>query len=238
MTLHVLPSKRAISASRRELVEMGASALDSAVVALGRRLRLIGGVKLGDVVKSWDLLHTVKFLNANISKADPVLDIGCYASEITSTLHKIGYTNLTGADLNPNLVKMPYQGQIRYEITDFMDTKFSDATFSAITSISVIEHGFDPPRLLKEMSRLLKPGGYFVASFDYWPEKIDTSNTKFFEMDWKIFSKEEVRDFVDLAAAYALTPVGTLKFDGVERPIECGGHQYTFGWLVLRKNPL
>jgi SAM-dependent methyltransferase len=238
MTLHVLPSKLAISASRRELVNMGASALDSPVVALGRRLRLLGGVKMGDQVKSWDLLQTVQFLNTNISKTDPVLDIGCYASEITSTLHKIGYTSLAGADLNPNLVKMPYQGAIRYEVTDFMNTPFADESFSAITSISVIEHGFEPHRLLKEMSRLLRPGGYFIASFDYWPQKIDTSDTRFFDMDWKIFSKEEVQDFIDLAASYTLLPVGELTYDGHERPIECGGRQYTFGWLALRKQSL
>jgi SAM-dependent methyltransferase len=238
MTLNVLPSKLAISASRRELVDMGVSALDSPVVALARRLHLVGGVKMGDVVKSWDVLQTVKFLDANISRIDPILDIGCYASEITSTLHKMGYTNLAGADLNPNLTKMPYQGRIRYEVTDFTQTKYAAESFSAITSISVIEHGFDPHRLLKEMSRILKPGGYFIASFDYWPQKIDTSDTRFFDMDWKIFSKEEVRELIELAATYALSPVGALTFEANERPIECGGRKYTFGWLALRKKAL
>jgi SAM-dependent methyltransferase len=236
MTLNVLPGKSAISASRRELVGMGGSALDNPIVSLGRRLHIIGGVRMGERVKSWDVLLTVKFLNSNINTADPVLDIGCYASEITSTLHKIGYTNLTGADLNPNLGKMPYQGQINYQITDFMHTPFTDGSFSAITSISVIEHGFNPHALLKEMSRLLKPNGFFVASFDYWPQKIDTADTKFFDMDWLIFSKEEVTEFIALAATYGLSPVGELMFEGQERAIECAGRKYTFAWLALRKN--
>lgn len=235
MTLTVLASKLEIAKSRNELIDMGASALDSPVVSLGRRLRLIDGVKIGDFVKSWDVLLTIKFLNGNVTKSDPILDIGCYASEITSALHKIGYTNLSGADLNPNLINMPYQGQIKYEVTDFMHTRFADAAFTAITSISVIEHGFDPHPLLKEVSRLLLPGGYFIASFDYWPEKIDTTGTKFFDMDWKIFSKQEVSEFIELAATYGLHPVGDLRFDGRERPIECSGQKYTFGWLALRK---
>jgi SAM-dependent methyltransferase len=235
MTLTVLASKLEITKSRNELVDMGASALDSRIVSLGRRLRLISGVQIGDVVKSWDVLLTVQFLNGNVNKADPILDIGCFASEITSILHKVGYTNLSGADLNPGLVKMPYQGQIRYEVTDFKHTQFSDASFKAITSISVIEHGFDPHPLLREMSRLLVPNGYFIASFDYWPEKINTADTKFFDMDWRIFSKEEVAEFIEMAATYGLFPVGDLLFDGKERPIECGGRKYTFGWLALRK---
>jgi SAM-dependent methyltransferase len=235
MSLTVLASKLEITRSRGELIDMGVSALDGRLVSLGRRLGLVGGVKIGDFVKSWDVLLTVKFLMTNLGKADPILDIGCYASEITSSLYKIGYTNLSGADLNPKLVEMPYQDRIKYEITDFMHTQFADASFKAITSISVIEHGFDPHALLKEMSRLLAPSGYFIASFDYWPEKIDTAGVKFFDMDWNIFSKEEVSEFIELAAKYGLYPVGDLQFDGRERPIDCSGQKYTFGWLALRK---
>jgi SAM-dependent methyltransferase len=235
MTLTVLASKLEIARARSELRHMGASALDSPVVSLARRVHILRGIKMGDMVKSWDVLATVKFLNAHIDKTDPVLDIGCYASEINSALHKLGYTNLSGADLNPDLPNMPHQTQIKYQVTDFKHTHFADASFRAITSISVIEHGFDPHPLLREMSRLLVSNGYFIASFDYWPEKINTADTKFFDMDWKIFSKKEVEEFIEMAATYGFTPVGELMFDAQDRPIECGGRTYTFGWLALRK---
>jgi SAM-dependent methyltransferase len=60
-----------------------------------------------------------------------------------------------------------------------MHTPFEDRSFSCITSISVIEHGFDGSRLVREVSRLLVRGGYFIASFDCWPEKIDSSGNYF-----------------------------------------------------------
>jgi len=131
---------------------------------------------------------------------------------------------------------MPYQDFIRYEIADFRHAPFEDASFHAITSISVIEHGFDGPALLKEISRLLRVGGYFIASFDYWPVKIDTTGTSFFGMEWKIFSKEEVIHFVAEAENYGLYPVGELMFDSKDRPIATAGKQYTFGWLVLARS--
>ena len=209
--------------------------MESSFHTLLRRYGLVRGVVLGDYLKSWDVLETLNFIEQHVKKNEPILDIGCYASEIIVTLHKSGYTNLTGADLNPDLKQMPCQGIIRYETANFMQTSFADASFKAITSISVIEHGFDGQGLLKEMSRLLQPGGYFIASFDYWPEKIDTTGIKFFGMDWKIFSKQDVADFIEQAAGYGLAPVGELHYEGEETPIECGGKKYTFGWLVLKR---
>lgn len=235
MVMEVLQNKLQISKARKELIIKGASLVESPVHSLMRKLGLVGGVKMGDMVKSWDVLSTINFLQSRVKKNDPILDIGCYASEVIVALHKLGFSNLTGADLDPNLQKMPYQDSIRYEITNFMHTNFENASFQAITSISVIEHGFDGQALLKEVSRLLRPGGYFVASFDYWPEKIDTTGTKFFGMDWKIFSKDEVASFVSEASAYGLVPVGEMRYNGKDKPIDCAGKQYTFGWLVLKK---
>ena len=235
MSMEILQHKSQISESRLELLRKGASIIDSPFQSLLRKIGLLRGVAVGDLVKSWDVLSTVNFIEQYVKKDEPILDIGCYASEIIVALHKLGYSDLTGADLNANLNKMPYQKYIRYEISDFMRTNFTDASFQAITSISVIEHGFDGPSLLKEMSRLLKPGGYFIASFDYWPGKINTSGIKFFGMEWKIFSKDEIMDFINQSANYGLFPAGRMAYDGKDRPIDWGGKQYTFAWLVLKK---
>lgn len=235
MSLDVLGSRPQIEIARKELVGKGVSCLEAPWRSILRRFGISRGVQVGDFVKSWDVLATLHFLEEHVNRNEPILDIGCYASEVLVALHKLGYSRLTGADLNPDLQRMPYRDSIRYEVADFMHTKFEDASFRAITSISVIEHGFQAVPLLKEMSRLLKPGGYFIASFDYWPEKIDTTGVKFFDMDWLIFSKQDVADFVKQAAGYGLEPVGEMKYDTKDKAIKCGGKQYTFAWMVLRK---
>ncbi len=239
MTMQVLQNSNQISSAREELIKKGASYVDqpdSRLKSILRRWGLVSGVVMGDWIKSWDVFATVNFIESNIKMNEPILDIGCYSSEILASLHKVGFSNLTGADLNPDLNKMPFQESIHYEVTNFMHTKFADTSFKAITSISVIEHDFDSNALLKEMSRLLQPGGYFISSFDYWPEKIDTTGIQFFGMDWRIFSKEEVADFIIEAASYGLTPVGEMNYIGQDKPIDCAGKQYTFGWLVLKKS--
>lgn len=236
MTMEVLQDKLQISKARQELVNKGVSLVESPLRSLMRKFRLVHGVATGHRVKSWDVLCTENFLESHVQRNEPILDIGCYASEVIVALHKLGYSNLTGVDLNADLRKMPHQDSIRYEISDFMHTKFENASFQAITSISVIEHGFDGQSLLKEMSRLLKPSGYFIASFDYWPEKIDTTGINYFGMDWKIISKDEIVNFITEAAGYDLFPVGEMMYGSKDKPIYCGGKQYTFAWLVLTRS--
>lgn len=240
MTMKVLQSERQIADARQEMVERDISAVDVSVLgrakAVLKRAGLGDPLVIGDFVKSWDVLATVDFLEVKIDKAKPILDIGSYASEVVVSLHKAGFRNLTGLDLNPRLGRMPFGDTIRYEVGDFMNTPFEDESFDAITSISVIEHGFDGPKLLKEMGRILKSGGYFIASFDYWPEKIGTDGVKFFNMDWRIFSRDDVRELIDEAAKHGLRPVGSLEAEAKDRAVSHGGYQYTFGWLVLEKS--
>ena len=235
MTMQVLLENQQISQARQSLLNKGASSVDSPMRHLVRRLGLLSGIAVGDKSKSWDVCTTIDFLENHVQKKDPILDIGCYASELIVALHKLGYLNLTGTDLNPDVVSMPHQDSIRYEISNFMRTEFADSSFQAITSISVIEHGFNGSSLLREMSRLLKPSGYFIASFDYWPDKIDTTNTKFFGMDWMIFSKNEIVKFITEAADYSLFPMGKMMYHCKDTVINCGGKQYTFAWLALKK---
>lgn len=235
MSMEVLQNKTQIADARKVLLDKKVSLISPRATKILRRLGILGGLNVGDMVKSWDVLATLNFIQERIKKDEPILDIGCYASEVIVALHKLGYINLTGVDLNPNLNQMPFQDSIHYHVVDFMRTQFDDSSFQAITSISVIEHGFNGRALLKEMSRLLKTGGYFISSFDYWPEKIDTSGVKIFDLDWRIFSKQDIAEFLREAANFKLIPVGDLQVDANERAIEFGGYHYTFAWLVLKK---
>lgn len=233
--MKVLQNKSQIVAARAELVKRGVSCLEQFPRSWMRKVGLCKNLAIGDNIKSWDVLETLDFISKHVPKNTPVLDIGCYASEVPVSLYKMGYTEISGADLNSNLNQMPHGDSINYVQADFMETEFEDSSFNAVTSISVIEHGFDAPSLLKEMSRILCTGGYFIASFDYWPEKIDTSGITFFGMDWRIFSKDDVTSFVELSGDYGFVSVGESHYEGQEMPIDCGGKKYTFGWIVLNK---
>lgn len=235
MSIEVLKSKAEIGEARRELHRRELSFTRPWWKRLGSRIGLSKGIDVGDEVKSWDVLKTIEFIEKNVSKTDPILDMGAFACEILCILHTVGYGDLTGIDLNPKITEMPYAEAVRYEVSDFMHTRFGNESFQVISAISVIEHGFNSRSLLSEISRLLRPGGYFVASFDYWPNKIDTTGVDFFGMDWLIFSEQEVREFIEEAKSFGLTVPGKIELAGAEKPIKCANKEYTFAWLVLQK---
>lgn len=238
MSVQVLKSKAEIEKARRELRRRELSFAIPRWRRLAGKLGISSSIDVGDELKSWDVLKTVEFIESHTSKSDPILDIGAFASELPCILHKLQYSNVAGIDLNPDIKKMPYADAVRYEVSDFMRTPFESESFQVITAISVIEHDLNSKLLLAEVSRLLHPGGYFVASFDYWPDKVDTSGISFFGMDWNIFSEQEVRGFLAEASEYGFTPAGEMNLASVDRPIKCAQKNYTFAWLVLQKKPV
>jgi SAM-dependent methyltransferase len=238
VSVEVLLSKADVERARERLVARGVSCLELELGSrtLWQRIRRAPPARVGDAVKSWDILRTLEFVEGAHPKTARVLDLGAYSSEILCTLHRAGFGALTGVDLNPRVRTMPFGDRIRWEVGNFLRSPFPDRSFDVITSISVIEHGFDAPALLGEVSRLLEPGGTFVASFDYWPDKLDTSDTKFFGLDWRIFSRQEVEAFVEQARGYGLAPLGALALDAREHTVSCAGRDYTFAWMALRRS--
>lgn len=232
----VLKNNQQVLDARSVLVKRGLSTLDSWLGALLRRFRINSSLSVGDQVKSWDVLKTIEFIELNFPKESSTLDLGSFCSEVPVALARLGYKKVHGIDLNPKISQMPFAGSnVQYDVGNFMAAPYAEASFDAITAISVIEHGYEPQRLFAEVSRLLKPGGCFIASFDYWPEKVDTGDTKFFDMSWLIFSEADVRELISVAKKYDLHPVGSLEPEAGERTVDCMGYAYSFGWIVLRK---
>jgi SAM-dependent methyltransferase len=236
MAVEILQSKTDNKSARHEMRVTGMDCTAPLLLRLARRTGLVKGINVGEHCKSWDVLKAVRFIKTTLMLDAPILDIGAYASEILCSLHRLGFSNLTGIDLNPDLKSMPNAATINYIIGDFMHMPFLDSSFAAVTAISVIEHGLQGDALLAELSRVLKPGGYFIASVDYWPEKINTDGIKAFGMDWRIFSRDELVAFLDLARKYGFSPVGDISLSASEPTVFWQGKRYTFAWIAIRKD--
>ena len=236
MSLRVLKSNAEVKSARNELHASGLSSLDGWWPQTAFKLRLRSAPVVGDVRKSWDVLETARFLQAHVERNETVLDIGARGSEMLPVLKKLGYQKLIGVDLDPSVMQMPRLDVIDYRVANFMNTDLADGSCSAVTAISVIEHGYDPAGLFREVARLLRPGGHFIASFDYWPDKLNTDGISLFGMSWRIFSQDDVRQTISDAAGYGLRPAGDMRPEAGTPVIHFEGYDYTFAWLALTKD--
>ena len=234
----MLQRKGQVDDARRELRRRRISCLSGPLPFryFLRKLGLRIPAAVGYRIKSWDVLATVRFIEENLPRTAKILDLGANTSEILAILHRIGYSDLVGVDVAPEVTRMPYAQWIRYVEGDYMRASFADASFDALTAISAIEHGYDGETLFRECARLLRPGGYLILSFDYWPDKIDTTGTLLYGMSWRIFSREEAIELIETARKYGFEPTGAIDLDTADQVVQWGRWKYTFAWLALRKH--
>ena len=167
---------------------------------------------MGDSRKSWDVLATLRLLEAERLQNETIVDFGACASEILCCLHRAEFKRLVGIDLNPAVKDMPFADAIEWRVGDMMATGLPAGSAGAVTSISAIEHGFDLEQLLAEVARLLRPAGLFVGSTDYWPEKIDTSGPRGICMDLVHFLRAEIHRFIDYSVGrFGLFSIGDVQ---------------------------
>src|ERR1700741_4470555 len=140
MSIEVLTNAVDNSRARMETRRLGLDFVTPRLAILLRKAHLLRGVNVGLSQKSWDVLRTLQFVEQHVGKAAPILDLGANSSEILLGLYKMGFSDLTGIDLDPAVTRMPFKESIKYVTGDLAQTGFPNETFGAITAISVLEH--------------------------------------------------------------------------------------------------
>ena len=193
---------------------------------------------ISDPAKNWDSLAALDCILANTSKEARVLDAGAQLySRILPWLCIYGYRKLDG--INIAFKEKRKLGPIIYRYGDITNTEYNAETFDAITCISVVEHGVDIEKYLKEMSRILKPGGVLITSTDYWETPIDSRDQFMYGVPVHIFTKQEILRTVDLAERNGFVLTTPIDLGCSEKVVhwESVDLDYTFVIFTLRKAP-
>lgn len=93
-----------------------------------------------------------------------VLDVGCAGGYIALMLSQLGH-EVVGVELNE---KMAAEARARgVEVVEHdleLPLPLPDASFDLVHACEVIEHLFDTEGFVKELARVLRPGGVLIAS--------------------------------------------------------------------------
>lgn len=189
-----------------------------------------------DPPKNWDSLAALDYILKTFSLESHILDAGAELySVILPWLFLYGYRNLLGINLIFN--RPIKRGPIRYEFGDVTNTSFKNASFDAITCLSVIEHGINPKAYFKEMSRILKPNGILITSTDYYSYPIDSKGRIAYKTPIHIFSKDEIIEALNTAGEFGLKPINSIDLNCKEKVIKWKEYEldYTFLIFTLQK---
>jgi len=130
-------------------------------------------------VKSREMLDLLA-----IHPRDKVLDVGCGSGVLLSRLAATYGIEGVGVDISPSSLKTASLEDLhlnRYSLADGESLPFEDESFDYVLSFDLLEHLPEPEKCIREMDRVLKPGGvlliYVVSSknrytWDWWLGKV------------------------------------------------------------------
>ncbi len=130
-------------------------------------------------------MKTVDFSRLPLVTGDIVLDLGCGEGRHVISAYVEANVHSVGVDLSLDDLKITQERFASFAEPDndaksfcltsasALDLPFADNTFDKIICSEVLEHIADYRGALREIERVLKPGGLFCASVPRrWPEKI------------------------------------------------------------------
>lgn len=105
-----------------------------------------------------------KLAEEGVSQGASLLDVGCGGGFLSNALGEKDFT-VTGLDISADSLLVAARhdrtGRVRYVHGDAYALPFPDHSFRVVTAMDFLEHVEDPARAIREISRVLQPGGLF-----------------------------------------------------------------------------
>lgn len=96
----------------------------------------------------------------NVRDGEEVLDIACGTGEWLSVVHRLG-ARVTGLDISSRAVDLCRVriSDGRFDVGHAETLPYGERAFDLVTCLGSLEHFVDQPAAIREMRRVLKPGG-------------------------------------------------------------------------------
>lgn len=100
-----------------------------------------------------------------LSGSETVLDVGCGDGNYLAALRNRGHLGrLLGADLSDGMARAAHHAGVPVVVADVTRIPLQDASVDAILAMHMLYHVADPQVAVREVRRVLRPGGTLLAS--------------------------------------------------------------------------
>jgi SAM-dependent methyltransferase len=193
-----------------------------------------------DLEAAADGVHArVRELIATLPARGRLLDAPCGAGALASSLSALGF-EVSGIDIEAHPVLQISKDNFRLADLD-RGVPFDDQSFEVVVSVEGIEHLESPRRFVRELARVLKPGGHLVIS---------TPNVLNVTSRWRFFTRGFHKHFTpDARAQLSSGHLHAIDYVLLRQFLEAAGlhivsvssnrllrglRERFFGWLVRR----
>lgn len=120
-------------------------------------------VNMYDTLKRVDVFYNDLLKNEDLTNKK-ILDAGCGTGWFSAEACRRG-ANVTSMDLGEGLLRqVAKKCDSKRVVGSILEMPFDDNTFDYVVSSEVIEHTPNPPQAIKEIYRVLRPGGIVILS--------------------------------------------------------------------------
>jgi ubiquinone/menaquinone biosynthesis C-methylase UbiE len=146
-----------------------------------------------------------------------VLEVGCGIGMVSAHLAERYGMKVAGTDYDPEQValakqKFPEKENLSFQVADAANLPFEDNEFDMVLSFMVLHHIGKWVQALEEISRVLRPGGYYLFN------DLALSSPKFARLLRRIFKNYgsyTAKEVCSVLAGQGLIPIHREKQKGV-----------------------
>lgn len=130
-----------------------------------------------------------------------ILELGCGTGHWSEFLSELGYI-ITATDISDAMLEVAKQKNltnVSFQKADAEHLPFGNETFGTVVSITMLEFTANPDNVIREIYRILKPGGVFILGClnkRSEPGKAKDNDETFRQANF--FTKEEIMDMLSV----------------------------------------
>jgi SAM-dependent methyltransferase len=181
------------------------------------------------ILASWEVQVLPQFVAWLGRIEGPVLDVGCGVGHLGRALIKAGRhdVQLIGTDFQPELLARATTGYAALLEADVHHLPLQDGSFAGVVASNSLHHFPDLPQAMREIARVLKPGGVLVTYDPRYITPLELLKKRLrrhdqaFTKDHKAFRVDEYREVLgssglQVAEVRCIDPLGILIATGLD----------------------